>query len=232
MRHAKARRQCRAFAFLLQKSIYKTERLWYSVNGILYIGQGSTFSFTLRQAVADAAPIGAFDPLAATAEGAERKRSRTPFVAPEARILVVDDTPMDLQVISGLLKRTEMRVDTAMSGAEGIERFGGADYDLVFMDYRMPVMDGIETLTRLKELYPEKAARTPIICLTASAVSGTKEFMIGAGFTDYLSKPVDVEEMETALIRYLPAEKVILTEETEPEDPMPLLPEAASAPES
>lgn len=96
----------------------------------------------------------------------------------------------------------------------------------------MPVMDGIETLTRLKELYPEKAARTPIICLSASAVSGTKEFMIGAGFTDYLSKPVDVEEMETALIRYLPAEKVILTEETEPEDPMPLLPAAASAPES
>lgn len=96
MRHTKARRQCRAFAFLLQKAYTKQKDCGTSVNGILYIGQGSTFSFTLRQAVADTAAIGAFDPLAATAEGAERKRSRTPFVAPEARILVVDDTPMNL----------------------------------------------------------------------------------------------------------------------------------------
>ena len=79
----------------------------------------------------------------------------------------------------------------------------------------MPEMDGIETLNRLKELYPEKLARTPVICLTASAMSGMREFMIGAGFIDYLSKPVIISEMENSLVKYLPPEKVRQTGGTE-----------------
>ena len=171
-------------------------------------GEGSTFSFLLRQEVADPTAIGSFDPLAAPAGRAARNRRGTPFTAPDARILIVDDTPMNLKVIAGLLKRTGMRIDTADTGMECLERFGEADYDLVFLDYRMPQMDGIETLQRMKERYPEKTARTPVICLTASAVSGDRERMLDAGFTDYLTKPVDVAAMEEALIRRLPAEKV------------------------
>ena len=88
-------------------------------------------------------------------------------------------------------------------------------------------MDGVETLVKMKRMYPEQVKRAPIICLTASAVSGTKEFMIGSGFTDYLSKPVNIEEMEDALIRYLPAEKVRLTEpDAESEAPSEQLPSA------
>ena len=184
-------------------------------------GAGSTFSFTLRQSICGAGRIGSFD-LPST-DGALR-RSRTPFVAPGARILIVDDTEMNIQVISGLLKRTKMQIDTAQSGAAGVERFSAADYDLVFMDYRMPGMDGIETLGRLKSLYPEKVRRTPIICLTASAVSGTREYMIESGFTDYLSKPVDIEKMEAVLIQHLPKEKVTLTKDAPQEDPLALLP--------
>ena len=177
-------------------------------------GIGSKFSFTLRLPVADWAEIGAFDPRAANS-GQKRAREHTPFIAPEAHILIVDDTVMNLQVLSGLLKRTKMRIDTVLSGAACVELFAKEDYDLIFMDYRMPEMDGIETLSKLKELYPEKLAGTPVICLTASATSGTREFMIGAGFTDYLSKPVIIAEMETALEKYLPPEKIRQADGTE-----------------
>lgn len=95
---------------------------------------------------------------------------------------------------------------------------------MVFLDYRMPCMDGIETLHRLKERYPDKAERTPVICLTASAVSGDREKMLAAGFTDYLSKPVNVGEMEQTLLRYLPAAKVTLTDAEEGGDDLSLLP--------
>ena len=173
-------------------------------------GFGSKFFFTLRQTVTDWDAVGEFDPLSAHHTPHSRPRSHTPFVAPDACILLVDDTPMNIQVISGLLKRTKMRIDTASGGKECLERFSEGDYDMVFMDYRMPEMDGVETLHALKEQFPEKSAKTPVVCLTANAVSGTREFMIDAGFTDYLTKPVIIEEMENALVTYLPAEKVIL----------------------
>ena len=174
-------------------------------------GSGSTFSFVLKQNVAEWTPIGEFTP-PSRAAGKNHKKSRSPFVAPDARILVVDDTPMNLQVICGLLKRTKMRIDCANSGRACVEQFGMEDYDLVFLDYRMPEMDGIETLARIMELYPEKTARTPIICLTASAVAGEREHMLSAGFTDYLTKPVSIEDMEAMLVKYLPVGKVNLTE--------------------
>ena len=188
-------------------------------------GEGSEFFFTLRQEIVDAAAIGDCDPLAAPTAAEKREKDRTPFVAPEARVLVVDDTPLNLQVISGLLKRTRMRVETVESGERCIEQFASQDYDVVFLDYRMPYLDGIETLNQLKELYPDKAARTPVICLTASAISGDREKMLDAGFTDYLSKPVNIGEMEETLLRYLPAEKVTLTDAEEGlENALALLP--------
>ena len=195
-------------------------------------GSGSTFYFTLRQGVSDWTEIGAFPLQSPPRRDAERGRSAAPFTAPDARVLIVDDTAMNLQVIAGLLKRTKMRIDTALSGAECLERFPNEEYDLIFMDYRMPDMDGIETLHRLQELYPDRMKTLPVICLTASAVSGTREFMIGVGFTDYLSKPVIIEEMEQTLTRYLPPEKVRMGgEETEAEtepaaDPLDQLPPA------
>ena len=174
-------------------------------------GVGSKFFFTLRQTVAGREEIGNFDPLTAHSRHV-RKRSHTPFTAPKARILIVDDTEMNLQVISGLLKRTKMRVDTASGGEQCLNLFRKEEYDIVFMDYRMPEMDGIETLHKLRELFPERLEKTPVICLTANAVSGTREFMLNAGFSDYLTKPVINADMENALIEYLPQEKVLLSD--------------------
>lgn len=174
--------------------------------------RGSEFSFVVGQKIIDAGEIGNFDPL--TNSGTEKREgeSHLSFTAPNARVLIVDDTELNLQVVVGLLKRTQIKIDTAKSGRECLELFGADDYDMIFLDYRMPGMDGIETLKKLYELYPEKAHKTPMICLTASAVSGDREKMLSAGFDDYLSKPVNIAKMEGMMIKYLPEEKVTLAE--------------------
>ena len=189
--------------------------------------EGSEFYFTLRQKIVDGTLIGEFDPFDAALHIQKRLNTGS-FTSPEAQLLIVDDTPLNLQVITGLLKRTDAKIDTASSGEECVKLFGSEKvYDLVFLDYRMPGMDGIETLNRLYELYPDKAKNTPIISLTASAVSGDREKMLDAGFDDYLSKPVNIAEVEAMMIKYLPDGKVKLTSDKEPKenDELSLLPE-------
>ena len=172
-------------------------------------GKGSNFYFTISQKVTDNTPVGDFDPLGQSINDIDEAQiKRDVFVASGANVLIVDDTPLNLKVIVGLLKHTGVQIQTAASGAECIRKFGEEDYDMVFLDYRMPLMNGIETLAELKELYPAKAAGVPIICLTASAVLGDKEKMLTAGFTDYLSKPVNIGEMEAMMLKYLPPDKV------------------------
>ena len=181
-------------------------------------GSGSNFYFTLTQKIANANPIGKFELNEHIHDNILVRRKQAMFMAPGMRLLVVDDTPMNLQVIAGLLKRTRMHIDVATSGKECIDKFGNEHYDMVFLDYRMPMLDGIETLRELKLKYPDKYEKTPIISLTASAVSGDKEKMIKAGFTDYLSKPVNIDEMERMMIKYLPSDSVILKNEGGEED--------------
>ncbi|MBR6380303.1 MAG: response regulator, partial [Lachnospiraceae bacterium] len=136
---------------------------------------------------------------------------RVSFVAPEGRVLVVDDTPMNLNVIRGLLKETLLQVDTATSGMQCLQMIGQQAYDVIFMDQRMPEMDGTETLAKMREL-PEGenlCGDAPVICLTANVVSGARETFLQAGFDDYLSKPIDAAKLEQMLAKYLPKEKVL-----------------------
>jgi len=177
-------------------------------------GKGSRFYFTFVQKIVDETPVGVLDVGMLVHEKTGSNARKVFFTAPGMRLLVVDDTPMNLQVIAGLLKRTRMHIDVCTSGAECLERFKKEDYDLVFMDYRMPKMDGIETLYAIKRDYPEKYKTIPIISLTASAVSGDKEKMIKAGFTDYLPKPINIDEMEKLMIKYLPADSIVMEGET------------------
>lgn len=189
--------------------------------------EGSRFYFSLLQEVSDWTPIGEFEPDAHIEDDKQTVRKTSSFIAPGKRLLVVDDTPMNLQVIAGLLKRTRMNIDVATSGRECIDKFATENYDLVFLDYRMPQMNGIETLAELKRLYPDKCEKTPVISLTASAVSGDREKMIGAGFTDYLSKPVNIDEMEQMMIKYLPKDSVIIIDGngSDEQDELAALPE-------
>ena len=167
-------------------------------------GKGSVFSFDLEQEVAGWEGIGDITS-GLNGEQGEDHEYHELFHAPQARILVVDDTEMNLTVIQSLLKRTLIRIDTALSGAEAVKLAGNTAYDLIFIDHMMPDMDGIETLKAIRRAGISKD--TPAVALTANAVSGAREMYLEAGFTDYLSKPVDGEKLERMLMYMLPDEK-------------------------
>ncbi len=171
-------------------------------------GEGSVFSFVIRQEVRGDEPVGDFEKRRRTNELLIEQKKNISFTAKDARVLIVDDTPMNIQVISGLMKRTGMQIDAANSGAECLEKFASGHYDLVFLDQRMPGMDGVETLMQIKKNFPKAYKETPIISLTANVLAGTKEEMLKAGFTDYLSKPVDAVSLDKVILTYLAKEKV------------------------
>ena len=174
---------------------------------------GSNFSFVIKQKIVDETEVGDVDFSLLASQKREVHEKQGYLVTKGVRILLVDDTPMNLQVIKGLLKRTEMEIDTASSGEECLLKIQTGKYDLVFLDYRMPHMNGVETLDEIMKRFPEFYENVPIISLTASAISGDKEKLIAAGFRDYLSKPVNIEEMENMLVKYLPAESISYTGE-------------------
>ncbi|MBQ9459126.1 MAG: response regulator [Oscillospiraceae bacterium] len=189
-------------------------------------GVGSTFSFALRQPVVDWTPIGKFTGHRASG-AASGSEYRELFHAPDARVLVVDDMPVNLSVIRGLLKKTQLRLDTASSGEEALALAAETHYDVMLIDHMMPGMDGVTALGELKKL--PGAESTAYIALTANALSGARERYIKAGFNDYLSKPVDGVRLEETLLRCLPPEKIAAPDSGDAEAPAsapPELPEA------
>ncbi len=174
-------------------------------------GKGSDFSFVVEQKVMNWEPIGDFTQM-------YRKSMETvsayreSFTAPDAKILVTDDTPLNIKVVQGLLRQTGVQIDTAESGQTTLNLVQKVKYDLILLDHRMPGMDGIETLAAMKKLTNTLNADTPVIALTANAVAGARDMYLEAGFTDYLSKPIESEKLEKKLMQYLPAEKVHRTE--------------------
>ena len=174
-------------------------------------GEGSTFSFKIAQKIINAEPMGNF---ADAFKNAARKEYHEKFTAPDAKILVVDDTVMNLTVVKGLLKQTKIQIDTAESGFDTLKMVAAKHYDVIFLDHRMPKMDGIETLQEMKKLADNKCADTPVISLTANAISGAREQYIAAGFKDYLTKPINAVALENMLIKYLPPDLVKIAEDT------------------
>ena len=173
-------------------------------------GNGSTFTITLPQKIINDEPLGDFK-TRLSQSNRERKQYKEKFTAPEANILVVDDTPMNHVVIRELLKQTLVNVVSARSGAECLEKQHENKYDIIFLDYRMPGLDGIETLAEMKKDTESPNKDTPVIVLTANALTGARENFIREGFDDYLSKPIESSKLEDALIRFLPTEKVVLS---------------------
>ena len=168
-------------------------------------GQGSTFAFEVEQDVINWAELGDFEQQVRRLVPQETEAAL--FVAPTADVLVVDDVEMNIKVFCGLLKRTEIHVDSALSGAVALEMVKKKTYDMIFLDHRMPEMDGIETLQRMHAM-EHVCKGKPVIALTANAISGAREEYIAAGFTDYLAKPIDSHKLEQMLKKYLPPEKV------------------------
>lgn len=139
----------------------------------------------------------------------EQNYSHKRFIAPDAHIMVVDDNLMNLKVMEGLLRAYQIKVTTAVSGFECIEKLESKDYDFVFMDHMMPEMDGVETLEHIRNIPGEYYRSVPIVALTANALSGMREMFLSKGFADFVAKPVEVSVLERALRRNLPQSKIV-----------------------
>ena len=165
-------------------------------------GEGSRFYFTLEQQIIDSTPIG-------NLEERIRKQSKeyaytSTFTAPEANILVVDDNLINLKVFVSLLKRTKLNVDVADSGKECLKMITKKCYDLIFLDHMMPEMDGVETLHYMKEMKDNLCMESPVVALTANAITGAKEMYLAEGFDAFLPKPINPEKLEQLILKLLP----------------------------
>ena len=159
-------------------------------------GEGSKFSVYLRQEIKE---------MSKTKEDED-----TTIVVPDFkgnRILVVDDNKLNLRVADKLLKQYNISTSLVESGFECIDRIkNNEQFDLILLDDMMPKLSGTETLQKLKEI---NNFNTPVVALTANAVSGEKERYIGLGFDDYLAKPIEKLELDKVLIKYLTKKSVV-----------------------
>lgn len=165
------------------------------------MGSGSTFTVELPQKVVDSTPCGGVN--LNYSAGAEHEYHHS-FEAPEAKILAVDDLPVNLLVIANLLKETRIKIDTAGSGRECLDKCSQQKYDLILMDHMMPEMDGVQTFEKLHGDKSSPNFETPVIMLTANALAGMREQYMDVGFADYVSKPVRGAKLEEAIRRNLP----------------------------
>lgn len=166
--------------------------------------KGSLFAFTLTQEIVDSESI---------RDASKHKRQMEhegalEVHAPNAKILVVDDNMVNLEVVRGLLERTKVQITTAKNGQECLEKLVAEKFDLVFLDHLMPVMDGIEAVNRIRNM-GEGYKELPVIALTANVMSDAMNRYKNAGFTDFLEKPVPVDKLEMMLRQYLPDELLI-----------------------
>ncbi len=180
-------------------------------------GEGSEFILTVTQRIEDSSPMGRFIENADD----EAKGPYIPqFIAPDADVLVVDDNPMNLNVIKGLLKSTKMFVTTAASGEECLDKVKYGKFDVVLLDHMMPGMDGVETVGKIREDHPD----LPVYALTANSTVG-EDFYISKGFTGYLSKPIDSKALELAIMKHIPEEMMMKPEKADVQSDLEELPD-------
>jgi signal transduction histidine kinase/CheY-like chemotaxis protein/HPt (histidine-containing phosphotransfer) domain-containing protein len=191
-----------------------TKRLVKMMEGQINVesekGKGSTFSFRLRQGYVDDKILGAdvSDKLRSFSYIDDKRINTQKLVRINlyyARVLVVDDMQTNLDVASGLLSKYQMQVDCLTNGQAAIERIkaGTPAYNAIFMDHMMPGMDGIETVDRIRALGTEYAKKIPIIALTANAIQGTDKMFYAHDFQAFISKPIDVMELDSALRKWV-----------------------------
>ena len=168
-------------------------------------GKGSTFTFEITQQLAlegFSGTISEYEAQRIPSEPETQEDTR-PFICPEAKILIVDDTPVNLVVAKGMLKDTEAEIMTVESGEEALELLKTEHYDIVFLDHKMPGIDGVETLNRAREI--DGPSRLSVyIALTANSGTGLRDEYISYGFNDYLPKPMKSEALRKILAHYLP----------------------------
>lgn len=165
-------------------------------------GKGSEFSFTIPQLIAKEK----------TNNNIEEKID---FTAPNAKVLVVDDNEVNILVAQGFLAQYKCAVETCKNGAEAVEKAKNGNFDIIFMDHMMPVMDGEEATLLIRENEKKSGKKNCIVALTANAVDGAREKFLAAGFDDFLSKPIEENELYRVMKTRIPREKCIFSEKTE-----------------
>ncbi|MCQ2498509.1 MAG: response regulator [Lachnospiraceae bacterium] len=175
-------------------------------------GRGSEFIVTIPQKIVDSTPT--------DVDSVNAINSTEKFRAPKVNLLVVEDNEINMKVVKELLKPIGMSIDTAENGLVAIKRVSEKHYDLVLMDYMMPVMDGIEATGRIRNMDGEYYKELPIVALTANTTISSKNSFLQAGMNDFLSKPIQMPDMYDVLRRWLPDELIedcvkVLPNETE-----------------
>lgn len=145
----------------------------------------------------------------------EYRWNNNKFFVKGAKVLAVDDSAMNLKVVSGIMRRYGVVIETALSGKEAINKVENRHYDLIFMDHMMPEMDGVECMQKMRELPSVRNNKIPIIALTANAISGAREMLIREGFDDFVAKPIEKSSLEIVLKKYLSSFIVEKDEEEE-----------------
>lgn len=173
-------------------------------------GKGTTFTVELSQKIIGEETLA--DQKLKETKSAQPEKKKANVYAPKANVLVVDDTVINLKVFAGLLKNSGMQITTARSGQECLEQVEKKCFDIIFLDHMMPDMDGMETLAEMQKR-EHLCKDTPVVALTANVVNGAKEMYLAAGFSDYLSKPVFLEDLCEVLVKFLPEELLESKEE-------------------
>lgn len=143
------------------------------------------------------------------------------FICPKAKILVVDDNEVNIQVAQGLLKKFGVVPEVAFSGFEALEKCETNDFDLIYMDHQMPVMDGIETLKKLREKELNSNRHSIVLALSANAINGAKEMFLENGFDDFIAKPVQGKDFGESLKKWLNANLIEENSTAETNDSIP-----------
>ena len=130
------------------------------------------------------------------------------FTAPEARILVVDDNEINRMVVQEMLEMLQVQIDMAENGAEAVEKVQKTQYDIVLMDHIMPVMDGVEAVKAIRELPDDSYQKLPVIALTANDMKEQRDGYLQAGMSDFLAKPIMMEDLYNIILKWVPREKI------------------------
>ena len=143
------------------------------------------------------------------------------MVCKGVKTLVVDDEPMNLVVGKSIFRNYGMEVTTVLSGQESIDICREMTFDIVFMDHMMGGMDGVEAMKRIRSDVAGKNGETPIVALTANAMSSAKQMFLSEGFDGFVSKPIETDELERVMRQVLPKSMVTYEEIDDLSEPEP-----------
>ena len=177
------------------------------MNGEIYVeseyGKGSRFWVEMPQKVMNSTPIGDYNSRIRQAEPSLDDDELAFLTFPGKKVLTIDDNEMNLEVIASILEMMEMDVERASSGGEALGMIEAKEYDIIITDDMMPGMSGTEMMQIVKGRPACINVNTPMIVLTANAIAGVIDEYIRKGFQGYLSKPIDIEQLQKILKRYL-----------------------------